>query len=422
MRNSDEDRFDASNRGGEERPRRTQKNLKHRPVPPLETHISPRQDEVTPREYSYLVSRLVESPRPVPSVPVYFVPPTSAYMHPKPSSARHMTWPAPGSPDNVEFISPRIVRDDMMMAYPQGNAQYFRNQPHAVPYNYYYRFVSSEPPFNYTYPPAPQGYYPSYNGIDRMPSSVSIRDVAGLRTPSFEDSPQQAHKKNYKPRPAPAAAFKARENVSVEKITGSVYAMAKDQSACRILQALLDDGSLSNTRQEFFYLILSEVKEHVDELLSHEFGNYLFQKLFEVSSDDIRTDLLCAVQFSLISASCSVYGTRAVQRVIALCYDNATHMSLIMSSLKDSVEALSVDIHGNHVVQNCLNLMRGNDREILYSAIIKSCLNISCCQYGFRIMEKCINDTRTDQCLELLDKLNECALQLIQVFFLLSFM
>ena len=102
-----ERKLSTSSTEGEDAHRHHQKPFKAKQVPPLDGFMSARQDEVTPREYSYLVSRLVETPRapvPVTSLPIYYVPSTASYMHTKPT-ARHMTWPAPGSPDNVDIIS-----------------------------------------------------------------------------------------------------------------------------------------------------------------------------------------------------------------------------------------------------------------------------------------------------------------------------
>lgn len=66
---------------------------------------------------------------------------------------------------------------------------------------------------------------------------------------------------------------------SLESIRGHVASIARDQCGCCFLQMMIDEGT-----PEEIEMILSEVKDHSHELMTHHFGNYLIQKIFEAST------------------------------------------------------------------------------------------------------------------------------------------
>lgn len=61
--------------------------------------------------------------------------------------------------------------------------------------------------------------------------------------------------------------------------------LAKDRDQCRFLQWKLDEGEPEEVER-----ILSGVKGHLHELMTHPFGNYLVQKIFQASSSVISMD------------------------------------------------------------------------------------------------------------------------------------
>lgn len=57
---------------------------------------------------------------------------------------------------------------------------------------------------------------------------------------------------------------------------GWVVLMATDCLECQYLQAIIEEGD-----PRYVAMILSEIKNNLHELMKHQFGNYLIQKLFE---------------------------------------------------------------------------------------------------------------------------------------------
>lgn len=93
---------------------------------------------------------------------------------------------------------------------------------------------------------------------------------------------------------------------SVEEVTGRIYLMAKDQHGCRFLQRKISEGTLEDIEKIFV-----EIIDHIVELMTDPFGNYLVQKLLEVCNEDQRMQILQAITRKagdLVRISCDMHG------------------------------------------------------------------------------------------------------------------
>lgn len=93
---------------------------------------------------------------------------------------------------------------------------------------------------------------------------------------------------------------------SVDEVTGRMYLMAKDQHGCRFLQRKIAEGTLEDIEKIFV-----EIIDHIVELMTDPFGNYLVQKLLEVCNEDQRMQILHAITRKagdLIRISCDMHG------------------------------------------------------------------------------------------------------------------
>ena len=63
-------------------------------------------------------------------------------------------------------------------------------------------------------------------------------------------------------------------------------------------------------------VIFSEVMEHMVELMTDPFGNYLCQKLLDCCSRQQRAAIVQRVAPHLVSISLNIHGTRAAQKLI----------------------------------------------------------------------------------------------------------
>lgn len=99
--------------------------------------------------------------------------------------------------------------------------------------------------------------------------------------------------------------------VSLSDMKGGIVRYAMDQHWCRILQAKFADPT-----QEEIDMVLSEVIDHVDELMKNPFGNYLVQNLIVVCNEEQRNKIILSVTkntFQLVNICCNPHGYVIVQ-------------------------------------------------------------------------------------------------------------
>lgn len=97
-----------------------------------------------------------------------------------------------------------------------------------------------------------------------------------------------------------------RQHGCVNEVRGSIYHLAKDQNGCRYLQRKFSEGSPKEVA-----IIFGEVLEHISDLMTDPFGNYLIQKLLQVCDENQMSRILREITQrpgNLIRISCDMHG------------------------------------------------------------------------------------------------------------------
>ena len=147
-------------------------------------------------------------------------------------------------------------------------------------------------------------------------------------------------------------------NVQLESLQGEILGLCKDQHGCRYLQKKLEERSPQNVQ-----LIFVETYQHVVELMTDPFGNYLCQKLLEFSNDEQRTQLIQNAAPEMVKIALNSHGTRALQKMIEFI-STPEQTQTIIDALSDQVVELIQDLNGNHVIQKCLNRLSAQDAQV----------------------------------------------------------
>lgn len=135
------------------------------------------------------------------------------------------------------------------------------------------------------------------------PTAAAQLQLDGLYPWSL--STDAAHLKNNILRPHP------QKYNSVDEVVGRIYQLSKDQNGCRFLQRKFTDGAPEDVQKIFL-----EIIDHIVELMTDPFGNYLVQKLLEVCSEDQQMQILHAItrrDGDLVRISCNMHG------LVSLC-------------------------------------------------------------------------------------------------------
>ncbi|EFH70151.1 hypothetical protein ARALYDRAFT_891233 [Arabidopsis lyrata subsp. lyrata] len=178
--------------------------------------------------------------------------------------------------------------------------------------------------------------------------------------------------------------------VSMVEIYGSVNLMAKDQIGCRVLQKLVKEGTILEAK-----VIFHEIIDHVVELSMDPFGNYIVQKLLDVSDEEQRTMIVSVLTLTpreLIKICLNTYGTRVVQKMIKTV-KTKQQIALVKSGLKPGFLALVNDLNGSHVLQSCLEFLGPNDTKFVLEAATKYCAEIATHRHGCRVLQCCLINT-----------------------------
>ncbi|XP_057975081.1 pumilio homolog 12-like [Malania oleifera] len=177
----------------------------------------------------------------------------------------------------------------------------------------------------------------------------------------------------------------------LKDLQGQIVPLAMDQYGCRFLQTKFDD-----IKDDEIEMIFSEVIDYVSILMVDPFGNYLFQRLVEVCSDEQRTRIVLSLtrnDFQLVAICLNMHGTRAVQKLL----DRLTtkpQISLVMSVLSRSALSLSKDNNGHHVIKHCLERFNYEDNKHLLNEVADNSFAIATDKSGCCVLQSCIEHSQ----------------------------
>jgi hypothetical protein len=107
------------------------------------------------------------------------------------------------------------------------------------------------------------------------------------------------------------------------------------------------------------------MRNHFAESMANQFGNYLCQKIIEVSSPPELASIIEVICPFAVQISYSVHGTRAMQSLIEMTAKYIPSLESLCLALIDSLQTemlqLCKDSNGNHVIQAFLTSFKCGD-------------------------------------------------------------
>lgn len=258
-------------------------------------------------------------------------------------------------------------------------------------------------PQNYT------GYGPLYNtgGSPRQPQDSQARVIQSRRAMDGEGE-QIANSRSYQTANISTVAMSRFNNMPLEQVVGTIYTLCKDQHGCRYLQKKLDERN-----EEQIHMIWLETNQHVIELMTDPFGNYLCQKLLELCSEDERTVLIRNATSDMVRIALNAHGTRALQKMID-SVSSPIQINLIIEALRNRVVELIQDLNGNHVIQKCLNKLNATDASFIFDAVGQNCIEVGTHRHGCCVLQRCIDHADGSKKTWLIERITANAVTLVQ--------
>ncbi|TKV97722.1 hypothetical protein SEVIR_9G513900v4 [Setaria viridis] len=169
-----------------------------------------------------------------------------------------------------------------------------------------------------------------------------------------------------------------------------IYFMAKDQYGCRYLQQKFDEG------KHHVDVIFEGIINHIADLMTNSFANYLVQKMLVVCDDEQRLRIIAVLTqdpVKLVAISQNMHGTRAVQKLIETV-TTREQIVLITSALQPAFIELVNDPNGNHVIQKCLTNFGAEDNKFIFEAAAVNCFDMAIHRHGCCVLQRCISCAR----------------------------
>ena len=140
--------------------------------------------------------------------------------------------------------------------------------------------------------------------------------------------------------------------------------------------------------------------------MANQFGNYLCQKIIEVSSKEELKIIIDAVSLKAQEISLSVHGTRAMQTLVETLAKNIKGLEVqcrkLIKEIDRDILQLSTHVNGNHVIQAFLNAFRSSDQpadsdlegaearstftQFIFEACMRHCEEIGTHKHGCCVM------------------------------------
>ena len=160
--------------------------------------------------------------------------------------------------------------------------------------------------------------------------------------------------------------------------------------------------------------ICEDLGDDLQFLLPHKYGNYLFQKLISVATDEQKRRIITSTKGMLVSAAMTAQGTRSVQALIMHCRQEDMLESII-DSIAPSTNELSQDVNGNHVIAQLLDIKLDSVRKPLLEEIVKHCIELCKSKYGCSVINKCVNTMNdSDYRSKLIQQIENDAVEIVQ--------
>lgn len=176
----------------------------------------------------------------------------------------------------------------------------------------------------------------------------------------------------------------------LDQLIGQIYALSKYQQGCRFLQKKLDENNPLNTR-----IILNELQNHLVELMTDPFGNYLFSKLMEHCDSPQREQILQKILTDLLPTAFDMYGTQSMQKMMPFLTEG--QIEQVINALKPNAIALIKHNKANYLIQYCLDHLPQRHNQWIYDAVVEQMEEVARDRVGCVIVKRCIDHATDDQ-------------------------
>ena len=161
-----------------------------------------------------------------------------------------------------------------------------------------------------------------------------------------------------------------------------------EQKGCRALQNKLKTD-IRFTNEVFFpYLINQYQHQELINIMCDQFGNYLFQAILDVISNDNLQIFLNLIEKNFYDIGINIFGTRVIQKLIVVIKETKLLINF-NKILFQFIDKLILTSHGNHIIQKYIEEIKYPKNENVYNFILLNFIKICINKFGCCTIQKC---------------------------------
>lgn len=195
---------------------------------------------------------------------------------------------------------------------------------------------------------------------------------------------------------------------SLEEIVGQIYPLTKYQAGCRFLQKKLEE----QPDQQHVTLVFNEVFDHLIELMTDPYGQYLVPKLMKHCDKAQRQAIVTKIAPKIVTFACHTYGIHGVQKILEYLTDD--QVQVFIDVIRPSTVQLSKDNKGNYLIQSFLKQFSSERNQFIYDAVIAHCVDVATHKVGCTLVNRCIDYANEVQLNTLINQIAAKCLDLVQ--------
>lgn len=172
---------------------------------------------------------------------------------------------------------------------------------------------------------------------------------------------------------------------------------AEDQNGCSMLIAKWHCGDQETRTQ-----LLNDVLPVAPRLAMHHVGRRLLEAVFSSGDLEQRRLLVERLAPEVTTMSMDKNGCRVVQHAL----QRGPNPRLIAEWLRESVSQCIMNIHANHVIQNCVEVLPPSDLGFIVDGVLQfGVQQVTCDKFGCRVVLRLLEHCPTEAMVGILDGL-----------------
>ncbi|CAC5411195.1 PUM [Mytilus coruscus] len=208
-------------------------------------------------------------------------------------------------------------------------------------------------------------------------------------------------------------------NLHLEDLTNHVVEFSQDQHGSGFIQQKLERAT-SQEKSKVFNEILADSYH----LMTHMFGNYVIEKLFQFGDNDQRQALAQKLHGHVPGMALNVYGCRVLQKALEnsnewgyvilwlgsdelFCQIPKNLQVEIVKELDGHILKCVKDQNGNHVVQKCIECVKPGHLQFIIDAFKGQVHSLSTHPYGSAVLQRILEHCTQEQTNPILGELHQ---------------